>query len=507
MQTVSAAFTTASQANGQNICTYIEVSWNGLGALTDGRGATNWTNETPYLVKYTTSLRIEPPGEALVPAGDIGSAEVTLFNSAGRYNWQDADGASPLTAYITGATAFTGKKLRIWQGFDGAYVCIFTGVIAEFTPTSVDGVVRLQCRDIGWLYLQDKQSAIVSYDKLPNEWITTLATAGGITLTTLDVGIYRIPYCWLDDESLVEEIWQAAEADGGLAYFDERGYLHYENPLHWVAEAAVWAFTEGDYQRAEARVDTDAVATEVTVEWSGRAQAPEQVVYTLDQPKSAAHGETITWIARFQNAVTEVFTPSIEDELDDYAAVSLGGIDVTDDLTITLSDVCAQQATVNVANNHATRTAQITFLQIRGMPLIGGPTEQEKVTVVPAPYSFKRVRALRGNPYLQTQAQGAALAQLMAVRCKQLHPRWTLSSVPGVPQLELGDRVTFTDVLAQGAANARDCVVVAIRGEWSLTSGFLQTIDLWDVTDLLAYDDYFIIGVTALGATGGRCYY
>ena len=53
----------------------------------------------------------------------------------------------------------------------------------------------------------------------------------------------------------------------------------------------------------------------------------------------------------------------------------------------------------------------LTFLQLRGMPLQGGPTEQESVDVTPAPYTFKRVRALRGNPYLQTQTQGAGAGE------------------------------------------------------------------------------------------------
>jgi hypothetical protein len=470
------------------------------------RAGSDWRDETPYLVSFSVDLRIEPPGEALVPAGDMGNAEVVLWNHDGRYNWQDTDGASPLTAYISGAAAFTGKLIRIWQGFDASYVCIFTGVIAEFTPTTVEGVVRLQCKDIGWLYIQDKRSSAVAYDQLPNEWITTLATDAGMALATLDIGIYRIPYCWLDDESLVEEIWQTAEADGGLTYFDCLGYLRYENALHWASGASLWTFDEGTYQRAEARIDTDALATQVTLEWSGRGQTPEEVIYQLDQAKTIAPGATLTWEARFQYAVTDVFQPSVTDPLNDYAAVALGGVNVTTSLTVTVSEIKAQQALVTVVNGHASRTATLTFLQLRGMPLQGGPTEQESVDVDPPPYSFKRVRALRGNPYLQTQTQGQALANLMAVRCARVHPRWSLSGVPGIPQLELSDRVTFTDVLAQGASNSRTCVVVGIRSEWSLTSGFIQTIGLWDVTSLLTYDNYFIIGETALGAVG-RCYY
>jgi hypothetical protein len=511
MQTVSAAFTTASQANGQHPCTYVEVAWAWAGktvaeVVAQERNGANWIDETPYLVSYSSDLRIEPPGEALVPAGDMGSAEIVLFNLNGRYNWQDTDGPSYLTAAITGAAGLTGALVRIWQGFDAEYIIIFTGVVAEFTPTSAEGTVRLQCRDIGWLFVQDKRSSVVVYDQLPNEWLTVLVADAGMAAATLDIGIFRIPYCWLDDESLTEEIWQTVEADGGLAYFDCLGYLRYENALHWASGSSVWTFDEGTYQRAEARVDTDALATEVTLEWAGRGEIPEEVIYNLDQAKTVAPGATITWVARFNYAVTAVFAPSVVDPLNDYAAVALGGVNVTTSLTISLSEIKAQQALITVVNNHASRTATLTFLQLRGMPLQGGPTEQESVLVDPPPYSFKRVRALRGNPYLQTQTQGKALASLMAVRCARLHPRWTLSGVPGIPQLELSDRVTFTDVLAQGASNSRTCVVVAVRSEWSLTSGFMQTIGLWDVTELLEYDNYYIIGTTALGAVG-RCYY
>ena len=507
MQTVSGGFTTASQAAVQRPLTYVEVSWDGAGVLSDDRADTHWTDETPYLLSCTTRMRIEPPGEDLVPAGDIGSADVVLNNLTGRYNWQDTDGASPLTAYITGATAFTGLKLRIWQGFAGEYVKIFTGVITSFTPVTAEGTLRLQCKDIGWLYLQDKQSSPVSYDKLPDEWIDLLAAQAGISTSAIDVGIFPIPYCWLDDESIVEEVWQTAEADGGLAYFGAGGYLRFENALHWASHGTVWTFTENAYRRAETSVDTDAVATEITIEWSGRAEAPEEVIYTLERPKVVAPGATETWTARFQYAVTGIFTPSVVAPLKDYAAVSIGGVDITASLTITISDLNAQQASISVKNRHTTSSANITFLQLRGMPLVGGPTEQESVLVTPAPFTFKRVRALRSNPYLQTQAQGKALANLMAVRCKSIRPVWTLHGVPCIPQLELCDEVSFVDVQAQGAGNARTCVIVGITSSWSLEGGAEQTFTLWDNSDLAAYTDYFIIGTTALGATGGRCYY
>jgi hypothetical protein len=102
--------------------------------------------------------------------------------------------------------------------------------------------------------------------------------------------------------------------------------------------------------------------------------------------------------------------------------------------------------------------------------------------------------------------QADALAQMLARRLRQIRATWALTGVRGVPQLELGDRVTFRDVRAQGAGNALDGIVLGIHWEAAYDRGFVQTLSVFDVDDLLPYNDYFIIGVTALGSVG-RAYY
>lgn len=505
MQTVSAGFTAASQAAGQKPITYVEVSWDGTGSIAGARGSSGWTDETDYLVSHTGTLRINPPGEQLIPAGSVGTATVILSNDTQRFSWQRTDG--PLYAYIGGAAGLTGKQIRIWQGFLGeGFVCIFTGLVRKWQERP-DATVVLDCGDWGWRYLQDRRSSTVNQDQLPSAWINTVATAAGISggLMNLDTGIFVIPYVWMDDESVVEEIWEAAASDGGVAYFDQLGVLRYENILHWVNLSSVWTFDEGTYQLSEPSMDADDVATKIIVEYAARyprstVNLYEQEIYRLIPP-----GETIEFVARFDYAAVEVFTPDPAAGYEDYYVSSLGGIEMTDDVTITLSNIYAQQATVTVANGHATLAARLDVFRIRGIPLIGAATEQASADASPAPYPFERTRSVRGNPYNQTLEQSQAIANTLALRSRRVRPVWVLRDVPGVPQLELGDLTTFQDTRALGTGESIDGLVIGIQWRAGL-EGFWQAVTLMDVTDLSEYDSYFVIGTDTLGANA-RIYY
>jgi hypothetical protein len=511
MHIVTPGFTGVAQAQGQYITSYLEISWDGLGAVSEAMGSSHWDDETDYLISFNIESGITLPGNgSLVTAGSVGTADITVSNATGRFDSDNNAGA--LHTFLSSPAGFVGKLIRVWQGYRATispeYVPIFTGVITSATPSTSGGTVRLRCNDIGWVYLQAKRSTPVYADYRPDTWIRVLAGMSGISLDDVfDPGIYSIPFCWMDDESIVEEIWQAAEADCGLTYFNSKGFLCFLNLLNLPSRQTVWTFDEGSYQGIETTYDISALATKITVEWSGRAKAPEEIIYTLDQPKSVPPYGSINWVARFRYAVTGVFQSSIVKPHNDYAATSLGGVDITSYLTVAISDVYAQQAKITVTNGHGSRTANIVNLQLRGMPLSGNPSEQIDVMVTPAPLPYERIRSARGNMYMQTQAQGNALASLLAHRCAKVHPVWTITGVPGIPQLELCDRVTLIHTLSQGADNPRDCYVVGISSAGGIGSGFMQTLKLWDANEMLPYDDYFIIGQSALGTDGARCYF
>lgn len=514
MQAVSSAFATASLSATQKIVSYLEIAWNDAVTVnvTDARGATGWTNETAYLKSHNGELRINPPGDDLVPSGETGKLTLILHNETARFSWQNA--TSPLYSYIGGAVGPTGKPVRLWQGFMlsgvATYVCIFTGIIARWQPSTSEAEVELECLDWGYRFLQDKRSSLITQDVLPSTYIAAVAATVGITSTSIDTGLFRIPFCWMDDESITDEIWQVAQADGGIAYFDQLGKLRFENALHWTSSAhttPVVVLDESSYRLSDPELNMDQIATKIIVEWSGRYIGAEKVLYALDAPKTIMPLETETWTARFDNSAAAIATPSNASPYHDYSAQTAGGADITNSLTLTLSEINAQQATVSVYNASSTQAARLVLLKIRGLPLVGGPTEQEEALAPIPPYSFERVRSVRGNVYVQTQIQGKALAATLALRGQCVRPVYKLSDVLGIPQLELGDCIEFQDVHAQGAGNTKLGVVIGLTWQGRSDEGFMQTISLLDTSSLSQYgEDYFIIGVSMLGGYK-RAYY
>ncbi|HNU04157.1 MAG TPA: hypothetical protein PKL67_08380 [Anaerolineae bacterium] len=527
MQSVSAQLTAACQADGQRPVFYVEFSWNRTGSIAAARGGSGWVDESAYLESHNGQLAINPPGERLVAAGQVGSATVTMINETGRFSWLNASGA--LYAHIGSANSPAGPvgtACRIWQGYVTSsgpeYVCIFTGVVAGWAERP-DATVVFSLRDWGYTYQQNRISLPVSEDVLPDEWIETAALAGGIAagLMVLDRGILPILYAWMDEETVVEEIWLAAEADGGLALFDQRGRLLYWNALHWVGLATVWTFRESDYELSEPETDASAVATEVTVEWSPRAPAPETDLYVLDKPRTIMPGKSDTWEARLDYAALEINDPDPATPFNDYYAVSPGGLAMNSAVTITLSDQTGQKCNITATNTSTAQAARLEYLRLRGRPLVGGPTEQAKATASPQPLPFARTRALRsntsagqgmwqrsaqGNVYLQSAAQGQALADMLALRCRRVRPVWTLRGAPGVPQLELGDRIAFVDSRKTGNGAALNGLVIGLSWEAGAAAGYVQTLRVMDLTDMAEYDNYFVIGASTLGANR-RCWY
>lgn len=511
MQSVSAGFTTASQSNIQAPLSYLEISWDNTGLFSGARAAAGWTNETAALVSSSGSLTIIPPGEALVSSGSTSRLTVILNNTAQRYSWQRSD--KPLYANIGNAGGLSGIKIRLWQGYTVSaspeYVCIFAGFIADWREQTSAGQVTLDCFDRGWRWLQDKRSLPVYEHLRADEWIVQLCTEIGLGAgnRNLDTGLYQIPYCWLDDESVIEEMRSVAASEGGLVYFDQPGILQFQNALNWAARASVWTFDEGEYQLSDPTMNSDALATEIISEWSGRYEGPQGEIYTLDSYKWIQPGTAEVWTARFRQAAIEVFQPDSEDPYTDFTAISTGGALMNDDVTIVASGIFGQQCTITATNTNTTWAAQLQHLTLRGRPLLGGPAEQEKITVSPSPLTdHERTRSVRGNPYVQTATQARAVGNALADRLKRIRPTWQLSGIAGVPQLELTDVITFKDDRQLGSGNSVDAIVIGL--DWTCSgNGYLQTVRAYDVTDLLAYDNYFIIGTTALGGAGGRAFH
>ena len=504
MQAVSADFVAAVQAATRSVASVVEVAWDG----------NTWVDETSYLVSHTGTLRLAAPGDELIAAGEVGAATVTLRNPlvAGqgrRFSWRNA--AGPLASYIAIPTGLFGKPVRIKQGFwilpEGYImpmlqtVTIFTGIIYDWEDDPADNTIMLQLRDMGYKYLQHKASSLAQSDLRADAAIAYYADLAGIPEANriLDTASHHIPYSWLDDESLLEEIWEIARAVGGSCYFDQLGKLRFENQIHWAGQATVlWTFAKTAYKTFRPTYGPDNLANRIVVEWSGRFVGAVDTVYSLGEAKLIRPGETLTFEARFSNPLFGYVALAASD----YKVISAGGVDMTSAVTVTLLTAFryAQRCTVQVVNSHTTLAATLIYLHIRGYPLIGGPTEQVTAEAETNPLPFMRSRAVRGNMYVQTVVLAEALAKSLLGRYQQLAPLWTLRDVPGVPQLELGDRVQCQTSDAIGADV--EGFVIEMTWEASASRGFMQSLTLLDAANLFPYTDYYVIGTTPLGAYG-----
>ena len=502
MQTVSAAFTNATQAQIRRVTTKITIAWQ----------AGVWTDESVHLRSHTGTLRIAAPGDELIAPGDVGTATAVLHNptvtGAGRrFSWKNT--AGPLAADIGGPFGLFGKAVRISVGFyvlpdlTIELVTIFTGVIYDWQEDPQAHTLTLYLRDIGFKYLQDKISTLVQRDLRADAALTYLADQVSIpeSLRVFDVASARIPFTWLDDESVLTEMWEIARSVGGRCFFDQLGRLHFETAAHWARQTDItWTFSPTNFKTLRPTSNPDSLASTIVVEWAGRYIGLADEVYTLSETKWVAPGATISFEARFGNPLYAYAAL----DATDYKVISAGAVDLTSFVTITVPEATryAQRCTVTITNRHTTLAATLIYLRIRGYSLQGGPTEQATVDVTQFSMPFPRTRSVRGNMYVQTAVQAEALARILSASSGRLIPQWQFSGVPGVPQLELGDRVQFSapDVMNTN----RGGFVTEIAWSWAgdARSSFTQQITILDAEGLFAFSDYYVIGTTPLGEVG-----
>lgn len=506
MQLVSVPFTTASAASYRYPVPKIEAQWDG----------SNWTDETAYLTAFSFKQQVSRPGVEAPSAEDaIAKGSVTLRNVGYRFSPWHSGGDDSIRAYLTAGWGATGTPVRISMGFwcdtdsDGAYeeiqYCrIFTGYLYDPKESPAQATVTYEIRDRGWLLYQSRATTgpLVSYrlDAL----LSAFATAGGWpdALTT-DTSPWTIPYAWLDDDSALREMQLAAHAVQGRIWTDANGAIRYEDASHWLGHSGVWTFDAGDLVELPPRINVEDYASKIVVEYNPRTLDAYDVVFSLDELKTIRPGATETYLWRLDTPALTITNPEAGT---DYWFDSGAGAPINESCTITIT-AYAQQVRVSITNNHTVLAAYLRFFQLRGVAVVGGRTEQVE-NVIDADPDVPRVRSMRADFYTQTYSQAAAMAAMMAARQGALQPIFTVRSVPGVPQLELGDKITFSDSRAVSAA--RTGYILSIAQRFTMPRGdgdadaqepvFAQDMEVLDDANLFPAGTYFVIGTTALGS-------
>lgn len=472
---------------------------------------TSYTDESAYLVSMRGAHRLVPPGQSITAtSGRVAECTIVLDNSTGRFSSLNSGGA--LYSYIGNGKAYqVPVKVEISAvtlGSATSYTTVFVGVAripseATLSPGQPKQI-SFDCRGMEDVLLNRRQRttqadfATWQDDGVTeSEFIDAVLDDSGATLTTaLDGGLFAIPWAWLENESIVEELWRVAAACGGRFYATAAGVLAYENATHWLLSphtSSVQSYArDTDFNALELLWDDTELAEEISVTWAGRETGESETIYDSDTVIVPA-GETVTVWADFDNPVYAV------DSLT-FTAGTAGGADLSADIAITPT-YYAQSAQLEIASSASVQAAVRVI--IAGREAIAN---RSQTVVQTSPDSFwtareGRSRKVSGNRYIQSSGQANFLKAWMADRQELPTLVAKLRGCPGVPARTLGDRITVTDSEVSLSSTA-----FWITGlSWSYgAAGYRQDIEgvrCSDLFPLASSPGYFIIGTDTLGGS------
>jgi hypothetical protein len=481
----------------------VEVQWDGA----------NWTDETSRV--QTLAIRHEMLNSALglpmLGQGLASDASVVLDNRDGRYSATLAGSV----AQVNRPDGIYRVPVRISLGYSGEMLRQFTGEIVSAPGGETPGrrTVTLQCQDYSFALQQIKHVTTVSANQRADQFIGTLLDAAdaadalfaAATTRALDKAICAIPYVWSDDENLWEQLGLLAASEAGLIHFSKDAELRFWRQTAFLERADSTTSQVTLARSGAVELANDAswrnAYTKVEVESNPWLRGPITNLYEAEAELIVEPGQTITHWARLRYVAAEIIEPVSGV---DYNAVSSGMMDLSGDLTVTLT-AYAQQAKIELTNANASQAVYVLDLVLRGYPLIGEQADKDEYeqTLAPAKVPGEKVYAVSGNHFVQTKAQvallGSRLRDLLQ-RPRRLYA-WTGAHCPWI---ELGDRVTLQDS-ATGVNEAM--LVMGLEIGVGLTHQTM-TLTLLPVANLYPHGDYFVWGTSAYAdADSDRAYY
>lgn len=485
----------------------------------------SFVEETDRIISIDYDTKMAKPGANTVGgSGIVSRINVNLANYDGRYSTNKPSG------YIYTHTGSFGKYLNrevyLNVSIDGGsnYFRIFSGVIvdiSEETPKPRQpSIAVMVCHDYSALYLNRRvsttQEALRSLHfniSTESEVIKQFLSDVGLTLSNYDVdsGIFVIPFAWMDDESVIEEVWSIASACGGWFYNDiwdeSQPKFVYKNAYHWNGESIstsapnnVFNRSNGDFTDLSVSYNFDQLFKDVTVEWAGRKINAEDVIWEPENRIIVPANGTKTVTARFQYPVYSITGLS-------FGASTSGGIDITSAVSCAYGTKYAQTVDITFTNSHTTYAAVLKDVKLSGKPVTGGPDGENKSESSHSYWSdhAEKNKALRTNIWIQTDVHSSVLSQMYSSIHGAPAAYYSLKGLAGDPRRKLGQKIRIYDDTAFDASNEVG-YIVELSARIS-KSGFRQNIVVIDSEVLYDYIDtdpgYFVIGTNRISTTSG----
>ena len=417
----------------RSVVAQVLVMWDGV----------NWSDESGRFVSCRGSQGLIAPEQLIAGGrGQVGSCQITLSNADDRFSGRNA--ASPLFAHLAAGGAYL-RPVVVNVTIDGVQERLLTGVVRELSEQAATGrsaaTVSLDCRTRDELLLQDKRSTPLGdfllasgTARTEDRHIVALLDLAGLvdgvdfvsqawaaahppTRPTIDAGVFPVRYVWLDDESVLDELWGLVAACCGWFYCDVWGVLHYHNVAGVTAAGLARQYgpvttlelDEGQVAGLRLGWPTADLYGEVTVEVSPRSPGPLETVWEPDDVVVVQPGQSMTIWARLDCAL------AAQPELV-WQAYTAGGMAIGSGVSVSPTWFC-QRVKLAIVNT-GSRAAYLNVLRLEGQTLEGGRSVEVSAASEQAFWASRplRRRSVRGNVYVQQEYQARTLAAYLLAR-------------------------------------------------------------------------------------------
>lgn len=404
------------------------------------------------------------------------------------------------------------RPLRLHLGFGDELIPIFVGLTEKRPEIDERGkTARFHCIDFLKAIMNiSLDEELMFQDYRTDEIISEVLQTAGLTTSQfdLDTGGVIVPFAYFKKGSKVgDALNEIAEAELGNISLDENGVIRFQNRLNWADNTSSWTFNKDNtIERKNAGGELINV-----VEVYSRArevQAKQKlfesngVVQFDDKTDFLGPGETKTVILDFKDEYGELPVTSADDP--DYvsgATTSLYATNEKRDGTgralntgITLDSSSLFSTAMKLTfSNAGSLPVYLTRLEIHATPAKVAQDiyiREADATSIGTNDGYEEHIHKIENDYIQDAVAATSIAKII-LEDRAADDDQQILIVKGVPQLQIGDVVTYTD------ENQNETYfVTGINGIFN-SSGFRQVLRI----SKRVINSYFRIAISTIGST------
>ena len=454
-------------------------------------------------------LSVEVDRETDPPVNQISVARATIVLDNTDDIFTPDNSASPYYGFL-----LPRRPVRINLGFSDETVPKFIG-LTEGPPEIDDSAKTAKFRCIDFLssiLAQPLDEELIFVDYRTDEVVQAILEGAGLSATQfdLDVGSVFIPFTYFKKGmKRSDALKEALEAELGNLSLSETGLVVFRNRQNWATNVNSWNFDQvNTYERKT--LATSTVINVVEVLANARQVQAKQSIWAGNSPitfsdgtNTIRPGETKYVFADFEDADGSLPVTTVDDPDPITSATTSfyhanteldgSGFDLSGDVDLISTDLFSTAFKMTFTNN-GTRDAYIIQLELFGTPakIISRIYKRVVDSASVGTFDGQDEQVYRiENDLIQDETAANTLAQTIIGDRAEDDDQQRLI-VKAVPQLQLGDVITYTGIDVAG-----QYFVTRINDIISASGGYRQVLQ----TSKRTINTYYRIGLSTIGGS------